>query len=150
MIYCDTSFLLALYVEQDRFYESAERLAGRFVDPIPYTLLGELELLNSIRRLRGCGRIDIRQEREMIEQIETDEAEGILVRMPLNQSEHYRQALDLSRKYTPQHLTRSLDILHVAAAMILGMPSLASFDHRQRNLARVAGLEVLPSTMERE
>jgi hypothetical protein len=37
-----------------------------------------------------------------------------------------------------------LDILHVATAMVLGVRDFASFDGRQRQLAKRAGLRVLP------
>ncbi len=84
MIYCDTSFLLALYVEADGFYELAGRIAAGFKDSIPYTYLGELELLNGIRRLKGRRGLSVRQEREILEQVEADEADGFLIRQPLN------------------------------------------------------------------
>jgi predicted nucleic acid-binding protein len=148
MIYCDTSFLLALYVEADAFYEQTGRIVSRFKEPIPYTLLGKLELLNGIRRLKGHHGISAKQEQVILEQIEADEAEGFLIRTSLNQVEHYQRAQDLSRKHTPQLLARSLDILHVAAAVVLEAKQLASFDRRQRALARAAGLMLLPASMD--
>ncbi len=36
--------------------------------------------------------------------------------------------------------TRTLDILHLAAAMVLGADSFQTFDDRQRKLAKFAGL----------
>lgn len=38
--------------------------------------------------------------------------------------------------------TRSLDILHVAAALVLGLPEFLTFDQRQLALARAAGMRV--------
>jgi hypothetical protein len=40
--------------------------------------------------------------------------------------------------------SRSADTLHVAAAMLAGTRRFLSFDKRQRELARAAGLEVKP------
>jgi predicted nucleic acid-binding protein len=37
--------------------------------------------------------------------------------------------------------TRSLDVLHVAAAIVLGLRELLTFDRRQAALARAAGLK---------
>ncbi len=49
-----------------------------------------------------------------------------------------------SAKYAASTLARSLDILHVAAALPLGARVFVSFDDRQRKLARRARLKVLP------
>lgn len=38
--------------------------------------------------------------------------------------------------------TRSLDILHVATALVLGCQTFHTFDTRQGKLARAAGLKV--------
>ena len=38
--------------------------------------------------------------------------------------------------------TRSLDALDVAAALVLGLPTFLALDHRQRALAKAAGLDV--------
>ena len=47
-------------------------------------------------------------------------------------------------KYAASALARSLDILHVAAALTLGARVVVSFDDRQRKIARRARLKVLP------
>jgi len=52
MIYCDSSFLLALLLPGDFFHTHAATVAARFTESIPYTLLVELEVTNSIRRAR--------------------------------------------------------------------------------------------------
>jgi hypothetical protein len=44
-------------------------------------------------------------------------------------------------------LTRTLDVLHVAAALLLEAKILASFDEQQRRLAASAGLKLLPETL---
>ena len=53
MTYCDSSFLASLYVPTDVFNPQARKEAAKFTDAIPYTLLGELELLNALRRGLG-------------------------------------------------------------------------------------------------
>ena len=40
--------------------------------------------------------------------------------------------------------TRSLDLMHVAAAMLLEATAFLSFDHRQRKAAAAEGLGVFP------
>jgi|SRR6516164_2225495 len=147
MIYCDTSFLLALYVQRDFFNPQALKVAAKFTDPIPYTLLGELELLNGVHRILAA-RIVSRSERDTIlRQISRDEAEGFFVRRPMNQAEHFAKARELSRRHTPTLSCRSLDILHVAAALLAGATGFASFDSKQRVLADAAGLGSIPGVV---
>jgi len=44
--------------------------------------------------------------------------------------------------YTLKHGTRSLDILHVSHALVLGIGEFLTFDVRQMALAKAAGLKV--------
>ena len=46
--------------------------------------------------------------------------------------------------FTASQLMRSLDLLHVAAALELRAKSFLSFDTRQRQAARAEGLKILP------
>ncbi len=39
---------------------------------------------------------------------------------------------------------RTLDIIHMAAALVIGVKKFVTFDHRQAALARMAGLNVKP------
>ena len=52
----------------------------------------------------------------------------------------------LSEKYAGSTGCRSLDILHVASAIVLGIRDFLTFDARQGDLARKARLRVLPAT----
>ena len=144
MIYCDSSFLVALYVKRDAFHLHAARIAARFQEPIPYTLLAELELINGVRRNLAANLIAHNEHDAVFRQIAEDESEGILLRQPLPQAEHYAAARELSKKFTPVISARSLDILHVAAALLLKTSEFASFDEKQRVLAEKAGLKPIP------
>jgi predicted nucleic acid-binding protein len=53
----------------------------------------------------------------------------------------YDEAARASRRHTAARGTRTLDVLHVAAALKLGMQALYRFDRRQAQLARAAGLK---------
>jgi predicted nucleic acid-binding protein len=52
------------------------------------------------------------------------------------------EAERLSAGFTARIGTRSLDILHVANALVLGATSFLTFDKRQAELAKSAGLKV--------
>lgn len=147
MTYCDSSFLASLYVTSDVFNPLARKEAAKFTSAIPYTLLNELELLNALRRGLGDGSLDQAAHDSVIRDIDADEADALLERAALNQIKLYEKARDLSKKHTPALACRSLDILHVASALILGAKKFASFDHRQRKLAVAVGLPLVPSSI---
>jgi len=147
MTYCDSSFLTSLFVATDVFNPAARKEAAKFMLAIPYTLLNELELLNALRRGLGDGSLDGASHDAILRDIKTDEADGLLERVPLNQIKLYEKALDLSKKHTPTLACRSLDILHVASALVLGARKFASFDRRQRKLAAAVSLPLLPSSL---
>lgn len=48
--------------------------------------------------------------------------------------------MHLSQKYSTQLASRSLDVLHVAAALSLGARRFYTFDRTQSKLARLVGL----------
>ena len=54
-----------------------------------------------------------------------------------------RRAADISRAQTAALGCRTLDVLHVATAIELKLPSFITYDRRQQRLARAAGLKVL-------
>ena len=143
MVYCDSSFLVALSVP-DAFTGKARRMAAGFSDPIPLVLIGELELFHRVHSAVGENRLSVKEHFSVIRQIEEDLADGILVRKNLHPREHLNEALRLSRKFASKLPCRSLDILHVAAALQMKYEHFASFDRRQRELASTAGLRLLP------
>lgn len=147
MIYCDSSFILAVLLPGDFFHPHALPVAARFTESIPLTLLAELEVTNTIRRALREGKIDRAQHDQAFAQMETDLAAGIFTKRDVSQTDLYRKARELSKKHTPQIPARSLDILHAAAALELGADTLCSFDLRQRDLAHATGLKLLPKRM---
>jgi hypothetical protein len=55
----------------------------------------------------------------------------------------FASATDLATRYARTVLCRSLDVLHVAAALHLRCSALVSADERQLQLAHAVGLEVV-------
>jgi predicted nucleic acid-binding protein len=144
MIYGDTSFLLAIYRQGDHFHNQAVKLSRQLREPFALTLLGELELVNGVRRCFAASIIDQRENDAIFRQISGDEADGILVRQIVNDLELFARARELSKEFTPETSARSLDILHVAAAQLLRVSKFITFDGKQRLLARKTALSVLP------
>jgi predicted nucleic acid-binding protein len=147
LIFADSSFLVSLYLPNDRFSAPARTIATSFRDTVAYPLLVELELTNTIWRAVGEKRIPARLAANLLGAVNRDLTEGFLVRSGLDAVAHYRDAMKLATRYAAQYLTRTLDILHVAAALLLEAKILASFDERQRRLAASVGLKLLPETL---
>ena len=147
MVYCDTSFLGALYLPGEKFEPGARELASAFTEPIAFPWLSELELCNSVYRGAGRNIYSRRVCTSILRQIAQDKATGLLFSWPLDLLPHFQKAMELSKQFTPTYLCRSLDILHVAAACLLEAAEFASFDIRQRKLAAGAGLKPLPETL---
>ena len=144
MIFADSSFLVSLHLPHDRFSAKAREIAIPFRDAIAYPLLVELELTNTIWRAVGEKRIPARSAASLLDAVNRDLTQGFLVRRPLDAVAHCRNAIELSTEYAVQHLTRTLDVLHVAAALMLEAKILVSFDDRERRLAASIGLKLLP------
>ena len=147
MIYTDTSFLFALYQQGDAFHVSAKKLMARMKEPIALTLLGEFELLNNVHRGLASKVIDQAGHDAILRQIEADEADGILVRHALNELDLYARARAISKKYSSETNSRSLDILHVAAAEQLQISPFVSYDAKQRLLVQKIGIQLLPRVL---
>jgi len=73
-----------------------------------------------------------------------DLAHGVLELAAADEKAVYAESESLSEQLTATASVRSLDLLHVVFARILGRTEFLSFDTRQRSLAALAGLTALP------
>jgi predicted nucleic acid-binding protein len=144
VIFCDSSFLVALYLGTQSFSETAREIATAFDRGIPYPWLIELELCTALRRVLASKRELLKAALRVIN---SARKEGLLVECELDYERLVSRALELSERYASALGLRTLDILHVAAALELQADALASFDNRQRALAKELGLEVLPNAL---
>ena len=143
-VYADTSFLLS-YFGQDAKTFSAHALASAWTSPprLAWTPFGELEFNNAARALIFSGKLEERVWRAMRLRVIEDLGNGVLSAQPLPDG-LYAAAEAISAAHTAQRGTRTLDVLHVAAATSIGARTFLSFDLRQRLLAEHGGLRVLP------
>ena len=139
--YVDSSVLVAIYVPE-RFSKTA-RQAVRAVPQIPFTQLHELEVRNAFELLVGRGLITREECRAIQAHLQEDLESQRLARVSLDLDRVFTSASDLSRTYTTKLLTRSLDLLHVAAARVMMCSTFASADDRQLAVAKATGLKVV-------
>jgi len=109
--------------------------------PILITPLGELELLNAMYLRLFRRELELTAIEGAYALFEADLVEGVVQRAPLPPGA-YEQAALIARRQTPQLGTRTLDVLHVASALILNARTFYTFDRNQRALAKREGLIV--------
>jgi predicted nucleic acid-binding protein len=136
--YVDSSALIAVYATE-RFSAGARRTV-RATTGVPFTALHALEIPNALRVLHGRGALDARELRGLLAQIAEDRAAHRLVEVRLDLFAVFARASALSAVHAARLLCRSLDVLHVAAALELGCAHFVSGDDRQLALASAEGL----------
>ena len=139
--YVDPSVLVAVYVPE-RFSKAARQIV-RAVPQIPFTQIHELEVRNAFELLVGRNLITREECWAIQAQLDSDLESQRLARVPLDLDGVFTSASDLSRTYTSRYLTRSLDLLHVAAAQTIMCATFVSADDRQLAAAKATGLKVV-------
>ena len=141
--YPDSSFLVSL-ICKDANSETALTCMARSKEPLVFTPLHRIEVRNALRNIAGRGEISEKDRHAAFLQIEADLRSGMLIHTPLDWTDVFRRADELSEKHAAADGQRTIDLLHVAIALESGAQILLSFDKRQRRLAKAAGLKVQP------
>ena len=136
--YADSSFLVSLYVADSNSSAVISEMA-RLALPVMVTSLGELELENAIQLRIFRKQIAALKMRRARAAFRADVEAGVLAIKPMSEA-MYTEARRLSARWISRLGTRTLDILHVASAMVLEADSFHTFDDRQKKLAKSAGL----------
>lgn len=145
--YPDTSFLCSSYRKQEHT-PSALAFRRSMDGPLFFTSLLEFEFrqaielqvwLHSNDKTRGYSRGEADR---MIADWESDVASGLNRLLPFDMDAVLRLSLVYSNQRTAHGGHRTLDIFHVATAVHLQASHFLTFDDRQRDLARHAGMEV--------
>ncbi len=137
-VYADTSFLVSLYVQDANSRPAAAQAAGTL--PLCLTPLAEHEMRNAIRLCVFRRQISSSQRERALHEMESDKTAGVLHSAPLDWTKVLKHAELLGRRHTESLGARGMDILHVASALALKSGRFLTFDERQKELARLAGL----------
>ena len=116
----------------------------RAAAPRFYTPLHRIEVRNALRNAAGRSEITEQICRTAFWQIDEDLRDGVLIHTPVEWTNIFRRADELSEKQVGREGQRTIDLLHIAIALECGAKTFLSFDNRQRKLARAAGLKVKP------
>lgn len=142
--YIDTGVLVKLYVPES---DSAVAIAlmQSFAPPNFFTHLHENEMRNAIRLKCARGDILPATMRRALANLDADFRHGVLQRPHLDWPDVFAKAEELSKAHALATNCRTLDALHVAAALLLRVTEFVSQDQRQRAMASKAGLRLHPS-----
>ena len=141
--YCDTSFVASLYVP-DANSRAAASEARRSTTTLFISPLVELELINALQLRVFRKELTKGEASAAYAAIQNDLAAGVYSVQPVS-AMVFDTAKRVSLKHTAGIGSRSLDVLHVAAALAMRAEVLLSFDNNQRKLAKAAGLRAAPA-----
>lgn len=143
IVYADTSFLITLYVEEERTRKSL-RLLRRYKRPMTAMWFSLLEARNALRLLHYCRRLDAKALAKTLTFLQESLARRTIVVASIGAEELAARAERISSRYTSRHGLRTLDLIHVAAASLLTATDFVTYDERQRAVAESIGLVVAP------
>ena len=149
MIFADTSFLCALYREQDNSPD-ADRLMRQKAGPVQVSSLVLFEFRQSTRfqafrfskdRTQGFPK---QEAQRTLDILQANIAAGGIVISPVEWQDVHSIAEKLSAQHTITGGHRTLDVLHIATALHLKAKEFLTFDGNQAELAKAVGLKVKP------
>ena len=139
--YAETAFLCSLHTPDAHTARALAWMQGQR-DPLPFTGLHRLEFRNALR-LRVFRKEIAPEQRELAFQaMLSDLASGVFVPREPAWPEVLMEAERLSGAHSEIIGTRSLDVLHVASALVLGARDFLTFNVRQGALASASGLRL--------
>lgn len=140
-LYADPSALLKLYLREPESHRMAVWRAG-ISQPLTVTPHGRVELVNGIALAVHRRLIDQSAWVGALAALDDDFKQGRYTLADLPWRATLKRAAELSRDHSPTLGTRTLDVIHVASALELGLRIFLTFDLRQQKLARAAGLKL--------
>jgi len=141
--YPDSSFLVSLH-RIDTNAAAARAYMAKTAISLAFTPLHRIEVRNALRNVTTAGEMTENEFRLACHQVDEDLRERVLVHTPIEWTNVFRRAEQLSEQHATSAGQRTIDLLHVAIALEGGATIFLSFDRRQRKLAQAAGLKVKP------
>lgn len=141
MISCvDASFLVSLYVLDANSAKASAKMK-RAAMPLVLTDIGKIEILNAIGLRLFRKELRPAEAKAAYSLFRQDAEAGVVQIVPLPAAA-YQRAEQITLKHTPLLGTRTLDVLHVAGALVLKAGAFYTFDQKQAALATAVGLRL--------
>jgi predicted nucleic acid-binding protein len=144
LTYADSGFVVSLYLTTEGTSAQARKEVKRASKPILLSPLSLLEIRNALNFGINRGEITSEQRDAVHSEIDAQIDKGFFRLVDASQTSIYAKAQDLSNKHTPTTATRSLDLMHLAAALLTEARTFLTFDKRQAKAASAEGLVVKP------
>lgn len=139
-IYADPSFLVSLYIPDANSSAALRTMQASSGDRF-VTALCELEVVNAFGLRVFRKQASPAEANAALTNFEKDLHEGLFQLRGLPERV-FERAKQLSQQTTAKLGTRTADLLHVAAALELGVDCFYSFDQQQRKLAHAVRLKL--------
>lgn len=144
MTYADSGFVVSLYRPTESLSRIARREIKRASTPVLLSPLSLLEIRNALNMAIARDEIGMAERDAVMAEIDRQISTGFFQMAQVSQAAIYARAEELSDRHTPAHFTRSLDLMHVAAALLCKASIFLSTDARQKKVAEAEGLKVRP------
>jgi predicted nucleic acid-binding protein len=141
--YADSSFLVSCYV-LDANTPRAKAWLSRSGVPLAFTPLHALKVRNAFKLGVFRGLFAAADAAAAWRNVESDLRSGRLAKTAVKWPVVFRIAARLAEGHSMTIGTRSLDVLHIAAAKAVRTVDFLSFDTCQRALASAVGLRLAP------
>jgi predicted nucleic acid-binding protein len=145
--YADTGFIASLYLEETTSAQADSLLAAHGA-PLPMTPFILLELRNAFNLAVQRKRITESGRNSIWNLFESNISSGAFIHLPTDPIEIHALARQLSDRHTSLLGSRTLDLLHVATALTLGVGQFLTFDRRQHAVAKREGLKLRPARLD--
>jgi predicted nucleic acid-binding protein len=136
-VYPDTSFVMPLYLVDTHSPEAWRRMALR--PSVFLTPFHRAEVANAMFQQVFRGQLSNADAIRAFAEFERDCSAGIWT-VADQSAATFAVSIDLARRHVPRLGVRTLDMLHVAAAIELKADRFWTFDQRQARLAEAEGL----------
>ena len=138
--FVDAGFLVSLYVLDANSAKASARMK-RAAMPLLLTDIGKIEILNAIGLRLFRKELRPAEAKAAYGLFRQDAEAGVVQIVPLP-AVAYERAEQIARTNTPLLGTRTLDVLHVAGAVVLKADAFYTFDQKQAALATAVGLRL--------
>ena len=138
--YADTGFLVSVHSSDANTPRAITRMKSQAF-PLAWTWLHQLEFRNAIRLRVFRHEILESEAADVFERVRKRTEMGVYQLTTVSPTA-LEEAERLGAIFTRTLGARSLDILHVSHALVLGIKEFLTFDVRQTALAKAAGLKV--------
>jgi len=139
--YADTGFRVSLYRSDALSTKATSLVAAKPVFLL--TPLLEVEFANALNLAVFRKHSTLVEIRKIQESFSLHQSSGVFRVAPFG-LEIWERAIRLSQRHVAKLGLRTLDLIHVATALMLSPDVFFTFDERQSKLARAEGLHVLP------